>query len=62
MVKMMLNNEVIFEGTKAQCFREMIKRNLSYINENEKYFYVSEEIFADFGNFYEEVQNESKTI
>ena len=55
MLKMMLNNEVIFEGTKAQCFREMIKRNLSYVNENKTYFYVSEEIFADFGNFYTDI-------
>lgn len=55
MLQMMLNNEVIFEGTKAQCFREMIKRNLSYVNETNTKFYVSEEIFADFGNFYRDL-------
>lgn len=55
MLKMLLNDKVIFEGTPAQCFREMIKRNLSYINENKEYFYVSEEIFADFGNFYTDI-------
>lgn len=55
MLKMMLNNEVIFEGTARECRSEMMKRNLSYVNQNDKFFYVSEEIFADFGNFYEEV-------
>ncbi len=55
MLKMMLNNEVIFEGTARECRKEMMKRNLSYVNENKTYFYVSEEIFADFGNFYTDI-------
>lgn len=55
MLKMMLNNEVIFEGTARECRREMMLRNLSYVNENDKFFYVSEEIFADFGNFYTDI-------
>ena len=55
MLKMMLNNEVIFEGTAYECRREMMKHNLSYINQNHEYFYVSEEIFADFGNFYTDI-------
>lgn len=55
MLQMMLNNEVIFEGTAYECRREMMKRNLSYVNQNDKFFYVSEEIFADFGNFYTDI-------
>ena len=55
MVQMMLNNEVIFEGTAKQCRREMMLRNLSYVNENDKFFYVSDEVFADFGNFYTDI-------
>ena len=55
MLQMMLNNEVIFEGTAAQCRREMMLRNLSYVNENDKFFYVSDEVFANFGNFYTDI-------
>ena len=55
MLKMILNNEVIFEGTAYECRREMMKRNLSYVRQTKTMFYVSEEIFADFGNFYAEV-------
>lgn len=55
MLKMMLNNEVIFEGTARECRMEMIKRNLSYVNENHEFFYVSEEVFANFGSFYNEI-------
>lgn len=55
MLKMMLNNEIIFEGTARECRKEMMKRNLSYVRETKTVFYVSEEIFADFGSFYEEV-------
>lgn len=55
MLKMMLNNEVIFEGTAYECRREMMKRNLSYVNQNDKFFYVSEEIFANFGSFYTDI-------
>ena len=55
MIKMMLNNEVIFEGTAYECRREMMKRNLSYVRETKTTFYVSEEIFADFGNFYTDI-------
>ena len=55
MLKMMLNNEVIFEGTVRECRKEMMKRNLSYVRETKTTFYVSEEIFADFGSFYEEI-------
>ena len=55
MLKMMLNNETIFEGTAYECRREMMRRNLSYVRQTKTTFYVSEEIFADFGNFYEEV-------
>ena len=55
MLKLMLNNEVIFEGTAYECRKEMMKRNLSYVRQTKATFYVSEEIFADFGNFYEEV-------
>lgn len=55
MLKMMLNGKVIFEGTAKECRREMMLRNLSYINENHKFFYVSEEIFADFGSFYTDI-------
>lgn len=55
MLKMMLNNEVIFEGSSKDCRKEMMKRNLSYVNQNDKFFYVSEEIFADFGNFYTDI-------
>lgn len=55
MLQMMLNNEVIFEGTAKQCRREMMLRNLSYVNENDKFFYVSDEVFADFGNFYTDI-------
>lgn len=55
MLQMMLNNEVIFEGTAKQCRREMMLRNLSYVNENDKFFYVSDEVFADFGDFYRSI-------
>ena len=55
MLKMILNNEVIFEGTACECRSEMMKRNLSYVRETKTTFYVSEEVFASFGNFYEEV-------
>ena len=55
MLKMMLNNEVIFEGTAYECRIEMMKRNLSFVRETETTFFVSEEVFADFGNFYTDI-------
>ena len=48
-------NEVLFEGTRAECFREMIKRNLSCVQNTKTKLFVSEEIFADFGNFYTDI-------
>lgn len=53
--QMILNNKIIFEGTAKECFREMIKRNLSLVQNTKTKLFVSEEIFADFGNFYDEI-------
>jgi hypothetical protein len=53
--QMILNNKVIFEGTEKECFREMIKRNLSLVQNTKTKLFVSEEIFANFGNFYTDI-------
>lgn len=54
-LKMVLNGKVILEADAKTCRHEMMKRNLSYVNQNDKFFYVSEEIFADFGSFYTDI-------
>jgi hypothetical protein len=53
--QMILNNKVIFEGTEKECFREMIKRNLSLVQDTKTKLFVSEKVFANFGNFYTDI-------
>jgi hypothetical protein len=44
-----------FEGTEKECFREMIKRNLSLVQDTKTKLFVSEKVFANFGNFYTDI-------
>ena len=53
--QMILSNKVIFEGTEKECFREMIKRNLSLVQDTKTKLFVSEKVFANFGNFYTDI-------
>ena len=53
--QMILNNKVIFEGTETECFSEMIKRNLSLVQDTKTKLFVSEKVFANFGNFYTDI-------
>lgn len=50
--QMILNNKVIFEGTEAECFHEMIKRGLNCVQDTKTKLFVTEDITTDFGNFY----------
>lgn len=53
--QLIVKNNVVFEGTKHEVMREVMKRNLSVVQYTATKVYASEEIFADFGNFYTDI-------
>ena len=55
MKQLIVNNKVIFEGTAKEVFHEMIVRNLSLVQDSKTKLFASEEVFADFGNFYTDI-------
>lgn len=53
--QLIVKNKVIFEGTKHEVMREIMKRNLSVVQYTATKVFASEEIFANFGNFYTDI-------
>ena len=53
--QLIVNNKTIFEGTKHEVMRQVMLRNLSVVQYTETKVFASEEVFADFGNFYTDI-------